>query len=119
MRNVIATPDGTIYYEGGKTIPTRLDKYGYPRVTIYLGNGKYVVKSVHRLVAEQHIPNPSNLPQVNHKDFNKQNNCVDNLEWVSASTNIKHAYDAGKIKFVPRCTKNAPRDSLGRFVSGS
>lgn len=48
---------------------------------------------VHRLVALAFIPNPNNLPEVNHKDGNKLNNNIDNLEWVSKSDNIKHSFN--------------------------
>ena len=50
-------------------------------------NGKRQRKSVHRIVAEAFIPNPNNLPQVNHKDEDKHNNCVDNLEWITLADN--------------------------------
>ena len=70
-------------------IKTRIDRAGYLR----LGLSKDNIKSthlVHRLVAEAFIPNPDNLPQVNHKDENKQNNCVDNLEWCDAKYNTNY-----------------------------
>ena len=47
---------------------------------------------VHKAVAETFIPNPNNLPVTNHKDGNKLNNCVDNLEWCTYAENTQHAY---------------------------
>ena len=52
---------------------------------------------LHRLVATYLLDNPDNLPQENHKDCNKSNNHVDNLEWISASDNIKHAHKEGRM----------------------
>ena len=66
-----------------------LDRYGYQFVGLYK-NGKRKKITVHRLVAEAFLPNLENKPQVNHKDENPLNNCVDNLEWRTSKYNINY-----------------------------
>lgn len=61
-------------------------------------NGKNIFYAVHRAVAETFIPNPNNLPEVNHKSGVKTENFVENLEWVNRSQNVQHAYDTGLKK---------------------
>lgn len=56
-------------------------------------------KVIHRLVANAFLPNSDGLAEVNHIDGNKQNNNVDNLEWVSRHENIRHAIEHGLIKY--------------------
>lgn len=60
-------------------------------------NGKCRRLTVHRLVAKAFIPNPNKYSQVNHMDGNKFNNTLENLEWVSAAQNTKHAWETGLI----------------------
>lgn len=78
----------------------KISKYTNKRngyVYVYLCNdGKYKNIRLHRLVAETFIDNPNNYNQVNHKDGNKQNNRVDNLEWCNCSYNIKDMYKRNK-----------------------
>ena len=72
-----------------KLLKTAKDKDGYLRVGLYK-DGKTKNCSVHRLVAFAFIPNPDNLPQVNHIDENKQNNISSNLEFCDAKYNINY-----------------------------
>ena len=66
-------------------------KSGYLIVSFCI-DGVKSNKTVHRLVARAFIPNESNKPQVNHKDGNKHNNHIDNLEWMTCSENGLHSY---------------------------
>lgn len=81
---------------GVKLSPSKLlkqgrSKNGYLTVSFSVDSIKSN-QSVHRLVARAFIPNESNKPQVNHKDGNKHNNHVENLEWMTCSENGLHAY---------------------------
>jgi hypothetical protein len=70
-------------------------------------NRKNKPHTIHRLVAMAFIDNPNNKPQVNHKDGNKLNNHIDNLEWCTASENHQHAWDTG-LKETTRLAKSKP-----------
>lgn len=93
--NYIVYDDGKIYSKTRKKFMTyKIMKDGYARMEMYKDH-KPKMFNVHRMVAEVFIPNPENKPFVNHKDGNKQNNTVDNLEWVTQKENIEHAYKNG------------------------
>lgn len=77
---------------------------GYYTIATKIGgrSGKDICFKLHRLVAKAYIPNPLNLPEVNHKDGNKLNNNLDNLEWVSHKDNMAHASTLGLTNYMPR-----------------
>ena len=82
---------------GRKSLRTlRLDKAGYIVVTLHKSGVSRTMK-VHRLVAIAFIPNPLHLPQVNHRDENKANNHVDNLEWCTSSYNNSYGNRPRKV----------------------
>ena len=85
-----------LYKQGGshtiseKYIKIFKNKHGYLNCFLYK-NGKRKCYLVHRLVANAFIPNHDNLPQINHKDENKENNCVENLEWCTNKYNAEYS----------------------------
>jgi len=72
--------------------------YEYHKVNMRGDDGKTYNVKVHRLVAQHFLPNPHNKPCVNHKDFNRCNNHVNNLEWVTHAENNLHTRLAGRAR---------------------
>jgi hypothetical protein len=85
--------NGVIYSKKGKPLKYSLNYRGYCIINFYI-NHKRTGFGIHTLVATQFIPNDDPLKwQVNHKDGNKENNCVDNLEWMTPLENTKHSIE--------------------------
>ena len=80
-----------------KLLKPFIDKNGYLNI-ILSKNKKKKYCLVHQLVAKAFIKNPNNYNEVNHLDGNKENNCVDNLEWCDRKHNIRHAFENNLIK---------------------
>lgn len=95
------------YMKKGRVLKPRDNGHHYQYVS--LSNGGITDKHcyIHILVAKTFIENPNEYEQVNHKDFDKTNNSVDNLEWVSRSQNIEHYRQSAYARAVEerRCTK--------------
>lgn len=90
-RTILTNRNGTPYY---KSYPAKLKKLskdsdGYYQTTLSI-DGKNKTYKVHRLVAQVFVPNPNDLPMINHKDEDKTNNCVENLEWCDAKYNSNY-----------------------------
>lgn len=86
--NVMTLPKAT--HADGFTLAQAIGRNGYKTVHLRK-NGASKRLSVHRLVAEAFLPNPSSLPEVNHVDGDKANNSVNNLEWCTRSENARHS----------------------------
>ena len=86
---------------------------GYLMITL-CKEGKRYDKVIHRLVAESFLDNPENLPQVNHKDEDKHNNCAENLEWCSAEYNTNYGT---RNERMAKAQTNHPKKSkpVGQF----
>lgn len=111
----LVSSNGDIYR---KLKPTT-DVNGYKVINI--GGRKTPLKKIHRLVAQCFLPNPDNLPAINHKDENPLNNCVDNLEWCTIQYNNSYGTKAQRTaisnsKPVVQCDKQT-HEPINYFIS--
>lgn len=88
--------DGRLVRFRGQALKARVTDDGYLQVQLSNGDNPKTIK-VHRLVAEIFIPNPNELPEVNHKDENKTNNAASNLEWCSHGYNSRYGTRGARI----------------------
>ena len=98
------TEDGRVWSYRNEKYLTPLKSRGYFRVQLSK-EGKRPAYLIHRLVAEAYLPNPDNLPQVNHKDENKANNSVSNLEWCTAAYNNSYGTHLEQLKKAVYCVE--------------
>lgn len=82
--------DGKVIWNG-ELRNTRYNKDGYSICSIKVPNKGWLSVRIARLVALAYIPNPDNLPEVNHKDYDRSNSNVDNLEWISRIDNVRYS----------------------------
>ena len=107
--------DGKVYsIRSGKYLKPRLSMDGYERVALCRGRNYRREYRVHRLVAEAFIDNPNNLPQVNHKDFNKLNNYIENLEWCTNYENARYSIENNRPGFGNQQSERS--SNTGRFI---
>ena len=84
-------------FRNNKPIKGYKNTKGYVKIEIWENNVRTQQLSLHRIVGELYLENPENKPQINHKDGNKTNNHVSNLEWVTQSQNIQHRLDVLQV----------------------
>lgn len=90
----LISKEGKVYSPKTNKLLGMRDRGGYLAFTVCVNNKRKDL-FLHRALAVTFIPNPENLPFINHKDGNKHNNVLDNLEWCTGSQNVQHAYDTG------------------------
>lgn len=87
---------------------------GYKVVCLQMcGTKRYV--SVHRLVTEAFIPNPNKYLEINHKDYDRTNNCVNNLEWITHIDNVRHSSNVGRYSVCKIGNKNGKSKTVDLY----
>ena len=120
FENYMIDRDGNVYNRNKKLVKIYTNKDGYFIVSLFIRKGKTKQRLIHRLLALQFIPNPNNLPVIDHIDRVKTNNSLENLRWATISDNTKNSIRkniTGK-KFIIK-TKWGYRVRINRIWHGS
>ena len=99
----------------GRIRKASITNIGYAQIGLHK-DGKTVFRLVHRLVAKAFIPNPNNLPEVNHKDFNKLNNTIENLEWVDHRANMAYNWKLSNPNKITNEIVKAIKTILDKYI---
>lgn len=112
----LASSESGTYFTEGHILKQYDTAYVYLQVSIKV-DGKWTMKRVNRLVAQTFIPNPDDLPQVNHKNCDRRDNRVSNLEWCTASYNIQYREKFGEAQGHPVFAINLATLEVSRYPS--
>lgn len=116
-RNVIGKDGNTYLFKGRILKPSQNKNVEYLQISLWK-NGIGTSYYIHRLVGLAHIPNPNNLPEINHKDGNRLYNYFKNLEWVTSSENSFHAVSIGLRVYNSRMTEEEWFECLCDVING-
>lgn len=111
----VKTKNGMRFIKG-RILTQQRRKNGYMQVHFCV-NGKQIIRLIHRIVAKTFLPNPNSLPQINHKDCDRANNNVNNLEWCDGSYNSKYREEHGKSSRQPMFAIDSVTLEMSRFRS--
>lgn len=121
LGNIVSVPriEGRYIHNKYNVMKTKIKNNGYVEVSL-MRDGKMKTVLLHRVIAKAFIPNPDNLPWVNHKNGIKSDNRIENLEWCTVSQNTKHAFDNNlgnsKINALKALEKYNALNSYNRIV---
>lgn len=113
LDRTVIDKNGRVMKYKGVILTPQLNEFGYEKVVL-IKSGKRKNFKIHQLVAIAFLDNPDNLPCINHKDGNKRNNMVSNLEWCTFGENNKHAYEKGLKEPYDR---NGEKNPKARFTN--
>jgi len=116
-KHFIECENGNKRFFKEKILFYKKNEKGYIRVHLR-SKLKDSMYAVHRIVAEAFIPNPDRKETVNHKDFNKENNYVENLEWMTISENIKHAVVNSRYKSANLKKRHRTKNNTSSIYNG-